>query len=516
MAIANIAVILARDCGRRVIVVDWDLEAPGLHRFFGIQNNEVGPGVIDFLYEYKKLVVDDKPITIDTLPKVERFITPIKSYSKGDLWLMPAGKQDLNYADRVNTFDWADFYEKRNGSLCIEYLKKKLRDFADYIIVDSRTGITDIGGICTLQLPDAVVLLFASNNQNVEGVEQIILNLKKNPVIEEMNKTIIILPVPSRIELNDPRRKEWDIKFKERFSEYLPDYIDNKKMFFNDVKIPYFPEHSFGEEIAVEQGEDATDHLTISYSYFRLAKYIVKISIEYFRKEIEDEKRSKTEIAQIYRNIGHLEQILGDNDRALEDYFKALKIFERQEGYKRVMVHIISNIAKIYQDKEGLMDATTLGRYNQAFKIYEELNDKNRALQTFNDISPDTDDTVEDFEKTPKTAKNIPKVYREWNGKGDKSKYTLDKLSDCIKIKPYLRDDAAYILSVVSKFKPDLVLPTLNHLADSVVPAVQDKALDILEQVVKVKPEDAKPILKRLIEFSWITSIRDRAKSISI
>ena len=517
MAVANIATILAHDYGRRVIVVDWDLEAPGLHKFFKIPDTEVGSGVIDFLYEYKELVARDKPITIDTLPKVERFITPIRTYPKGDLWLMPAGKQDAGYADRVNAFDWANFYEKLNGSLCIEYMKKELSDFADYIIVDSRTGITDIGGICTLQLPDAVVLLFASNWQNVDGVEQIILNLRENPVIKEMNKTITIIPVPARIEFYHPRREKWKKEFIKRFSEYLPDYIDKKKKFFDDVEILYFPQHSGEEEIAVDKPEeDGSGRTSISYSYYRLAEYITTISIEYYKKELKVEKRSKIETAQTYRKIGSLEQILGDNDRALEDYLQALKFFERQEGYKQVTVHIISNIAKIYQDKVGLMDTMTLDRYAQAFTIYEELNDKNGALQTFNDISPDTDDTVEDFEKPPKTAKNIPKVYREWNGKGDKSKYSVDNLSDCIKIKPYLRDDAAYILSVVSKFNlhPNLVLPTLNHLADSVVPAVQDKALDILEKVVKVKPEDAVPILKRLIEFSWITSIRDRAKSI--
>lgn len=33
MALANVACLLARE-GRRVLVIDWDLEAPGLHRFF--------------------------------------------------------------------------------------------------------------------------------------------------------------------------------------------------------------------------------------------------------------------------------------------------------------------------------------------------------------------------------------------------------------------------------------------------------------------------------------------------
>jgi MinD-like ATPase involved in chromosome partitioning or flagellar assembly len=33
MALANVACLLSR-MDRRVLVVDWDLEAPGLHRYF--------------------------------------------------------------------------------------------------------------------------------------------------------------------------------------------------------------------------------------------------------------------------------------------------------------------------------------------------------------------------------------------------------------------------------------------------------------------------------------------------
>ena len=34
MALANVACILAKSQEGRVLIIDWDLEAPGLHRFF--------------------------------------------------------------------------------------------------------------------------------------------------------------------------------------------------------------------------------------------------------------------------------------------------------------------------------------------------------------------------------------------------------------------------------------------------------------------------------------------------
>ncbi len=55
MALANTAWILAAN-GKRVLAVDWDLEAPGLHRFFHpfLDPSTLGAttGVIDLISEY--------------------------------------------------------------------------------------------------------------------------------------------------------------------------------------------------------------------------------------------------------------------------------------------------------------------------------------------------------------------------------------------------------------------------------------------------------------------------------
>jgi len=55
MALANTAWILAAN-GARVLAVDWDLEAPGLHRFYhpflDPSTLAATPGVIDMITEY--------------------------------------------------------------------------------------------------------------------------------------------------------------------------------------------------------------------------------------------------------------------------------------------------------------------------------------------------------------------------------------------------------------------------------------------------------------------------------
>src|SRR5947208_1482236 len=55
MALSNVAWILASQ-GKRVLAVDWDLEAPGLHRYFRpfLPDPELSetPGLIDFFAEF--------------------------------------------------------------------------------------------------------------------------------------------------------------------------------------------------------------------------------------------------------------------------------------------------------------------------------------------------------------------------------------------------------------------------------------------------------------------------------
>jgi Mrp family chromosome partitioning ATPase len=47
-AVANVAVVLAQ-WGARVLMVDWDIEAPGLNHYFAESFSSLPAGVLDFL-----------------------------------------------------------------------------------------------------------------------------------------------------------------------------------------------------------------------------------------------------------------------------------------------------------------------------------------------------------------------------------------------------------------------------------------------------------------------------------
>lgn len=172
MALVNCALELVQR-GRRVLLLDFDLEAPGIPTFEGFSGATHVPGIVDYVTEY---------MVTGIAPKLDDFIysnTEMES-GKGNLWLIPAGKQGPGYSAKLQTIDWQRLYEQQAGFLVFEDMKEQWKKLLnpDYVLIDSRTGHTDVGGICTRQLPDAVCLMFFPNDQNLSGLTRIVEEIR--------------------------------------------------------------------------------------------------------------------------------------------------------------------------------------------------------------------------------------------------------------------------------------------------------------------------------------------------
>jgi hypothetical protein len=170
LAMVNVAAALAKD-NRRVIVIDFDLEAPGLNNIldFGIPARQ--KGVVDLVHD---------GIASRTTPDVRKYVYEPKrlnrQFQHGHLWIMPAGDQsnEDRYYQRFTSINWVDLYEHQNGYLFFQDIREGIiREFKPhYVLIDSRTGFTDHGGICTTHLPDIVVLMYYPDRQNLIGIER--------------------------------------------------------------------------------------------------------------------------------------------------------------------------------------------------------------------------------------------------------------------------------------------------------------------------------------------------------
>lgn len=111
MALANVSVILAK-WGHKVLVVDWDLEAPGLEHFYkkyiGEDNNIINEksGVVDLLQTTEKL--DWKACVINI---------KISYFADAQVDLISSGKRDEEYFKKVRNFNVDTFYENGGGEV---------------------------------------------------------------------------------------------------------------------------------------------------------------------------------------------------------------------------------------------------------------------------------------------------------------------------------------------------------------------------------------------------------------
>jgi MinD-like ATPase involved in chromosome partitioning or flagellar assembly len=258
MALANIAWLLAEKSNRRVLAVDWDLEAPGLHRFFGLRDEDLSRGLMELFDDYKDLLRKESVSLPDKLFDLGKYVRPVKAFTDGGkISLLAAGRQDGNYAKRINEFSWEEFYAKWHGFGFIEHLKEELRAFdeTDFILVDSRTGVTDIGGICTLQLPDVVVILFAMNEQNIAGAKLVAERiLTKAGDVEGRKAPPILILRPARVERTSGNQAK-KVEMQKKAAAYLGDYFHemDAETLIAKKNIPYVSDFSYGETpLAVE------------------------------------------------------------------------------------------------------------------------------------------------------------------------------------------------------------------------------------------------------------------------
>lgn len=197
MALANVAFLAACN-GYRVLVMDWDLEAPGLPYYFRglVEAPEARAlkehaGILDLVWEWTTSVQKattgaeteavfarfDDPTIFENY--VRTVIGSIEDSSSGLLDFINAGSPRINtpepmdYVDALAHFSWPNFFTDHAGGSVLQNLRAWAKQNYDFVLIDSRTGLADVSGICTTQMPDAVALCFILNRQNIDGVARV-------------------------------------------------------------------------------------------------------------------------------------------------------------------------------------------------------------------------------------------------------------------------------------------------------------------------------------------------------
>jgi MinD-like ATPase involved in chromosome partitioning or flagellar assembly len=334
MALTNVAWMLALN-GERVLAIDWDLEAPGLHRYFRpfLKDKELTgtEGLLDFVEkkaarsavsksrkqaperETPKAEPGDKASTSSVIERsaadeaeIIDYLTPL-IWPNGVQWqqfgpraridLLPAGRQGPAYSRTLNAFNWIDFFERLDGRSILQTAREQLRSVYDYILIDSRTGVSDSSGICTVEMPDTLVVCFTLNDQSIIGAAGITESVLTQRQVRRAAKSkgddsssedsrnnerpFSIFPVPMRVDVTSEHAKRQVALelVQDKFSHFLDDaYRKDLTSYWGSAQMAYYPYYAF-EEIPSVFGDTPNVDFSLTNSVKKITGYLTDQAI---------------------------------------------------------------------------------------------------------------------------------------------------------------------------------------------------------------------------------------------
>ena len=272
MALANIASLLAK-WGQRVLIIDWDLEAPGIEKYFDAWlsvSRKQTSGLIELINSF----ADQAPIDWRNCLLLARI-------PEGrPLDILHAGRDSDEYTTQLRKIKWESLFADQKFGLFLEHLRTEWITEYDFVFIDSRTGFTDIGGICTIHLPDVLVGLFTASLQSLIGIKEVFKKAAHaHSQLPVDRNRLLIVPIPARDESNNEYElsAQWRQRFASELAEFYSGWLpkdETVERILDHLKIPYFAYWSFGERLPALD-EDPDNPKTLAFSYQLIARLIL-------------------------------------------------------------------------------------------------------------------------------------------------------------------------------------------------------------------------------------------------
>lgn len=163
--------------GKRVVVADFDFEAPGLHHKFKIPQSDIRSGIVDYVHAF--CTESRIPDSIGRDCK----IVPGMGTERYPVLLLPAGASySHGYWQKLHEIDWKKLLFQPNSFGRAFFLEWKLRLEEelkpDVLLIDARTGIHDLTAVTMHLLSDQVLVLGVNNDENIDGCRLLLETLK--------------------------------------------------------------------------------------------------------------------------------------------------------------------------------------------------------------------------------------------------------------------------------------------------------------------------------------------------
>jgi len=188
MLTSQIARLLAA-LGKRVVVADFDFDAPGIPAVFGMRFQDIDGGLFELYTKFQNSSDDEFKVNLDKyLKDVDIKLRGEGNNKTGCIKILPSGCITKKYWNSISDPAWMDSLSssphKQDSFLrfVMKKLQPTLEPMFDYLLIDARAGITYYGTIGQY-IATRQAMIFCPNDEAKDALETVLL-----PALEESQK----------------------------------------------------------------------------------------------------------------------------------------------------------------------------------------------------------------------------------------------------------------------------------------------------------------------------------------
>lgn len=233
--VASLAWRLAEEHEKRVLVVDLDLEAPGVAHILGVEGD--GPGALD-------LVVDHIASgSLDAGQHARQSTLP----TKGQIQVVGAGTLGRAFLEKLGRLDFVEAATDPDAKSPVEDALRSLlasaraRYSPDIILLDARSGLHDLSGLSLSSLAHVELLVSRNAEQSLEGLALTldVLASRRDPRDLRVMLVQNFVPLDPAVAVN--HREQMRDRCYELVSNAVYQHLPDDDPAVDDSEAPHYP-----------------------------------------------------------------------------------------------------------------------------------------------------------------------------------------------------------------------------------------------------------------------------------
>jgi MinD-like ATPase involved in chromosome partitioning or flagellar assembly len=228
---ANLAALVAL-AGKRVGVVDTDIQSPGIHVLFGLDENKMGKTLNDFLHGKCAISevafnIGEKAIDAEGRAKL----------AGKNLWLFPCSIRGREISQIIR-----EGYDVNRLNEGFQTILKELN--LDYLFIDTHPGLNE-ETLLSIAISDVLIIILRPDNQDLQGTA-VTVDIARS--LDVPNLILMVNKAVPKYDFNNIKKQIEDT-FKASVAGVLPLSFDLADNASKDLFSLRYPDHDWSKAL---------------------------------------------------------------------------------------------------------------------------------------------------------------------------------------------------------------------------------------------------------------------------